>query len=247
VRPSGALGTPPLTANATLRWSIVRTLLDRLRPSRVLEIGCGQGAFGARIAARAEYVGVEQDTESWRVARDRVVPIGGRVLNGTIDVLEDTEPFDLVCAFEVLEHIEDDVGALEGWRSRLGPGGAVLVSVPAWPDRFGPWDAAVGHYRRYTPVQLEDTISTAGYLTPETALYGWPLGYITEPVRNAVARRTRGQTQSTMEARTASSGRSLQSNGVWGRAVMAGATPFILIQKLRPTAGIGLIGLGRVQ
>jgi SAM-dependent methyltransferase len=245
VGPSGVLSAPPLTANATLRWSIVRTLLDRLRPSRVLEIGCGQGAFGARIAARAEYVGVEQDTESWRVARDRVEPMGGRVLNGTIDMLDDFEPYDLVCAFEVLEHIEDDVGALERWRSRLGPGGAVLVSVPAWPDRFGPWDAAVGHYRRYTPVQLQETISGAGYLAPETALYGWPLGYVTEPVRNAVARRTR-QGPTSMEARTASSGRSLQSRGVWGRAIMAGATPFTLIQKLRPTAGVGLIGLGRV-
>ncbi len=244
--PFGALGAPPLTANATLRWSIVRALLDRIRPRRVLEIGCGQGAYGARIAARAEYVGVEQDTESWRVAADRVEPVGGRVLNGTVDMLDDTEPYDLVCAFEVLEHIEDDVGALEGWRSRLAPGGAVLVSVPAWPDRFGAWDAAVGHYRRYTPAQLGDTMARAGYRDPELALYGWPLGYVTEPVRNAIARRALTQGSTSMEARTASSGRSLQSRGVLGRAMMAGATPFVLVQKLRPTAGIGLIGLGRV-
>jgi SAM-dependent methyltransferase len=246
VGPSGALAAPPLTANATLRWSIVRALLDRLEPNRVLEIGCGQGAYGARIAARAEYVGIEQDPESWQVARDRVEPIGGRVLNGTIEMLGDIEPYDLVCAFEVLEHIQDDVGALKEWRSRVAPGGAVLVSVPAWPDRFGPWDVAVGHHRRYAPAQLEDTLSSAGYLAPEIALYGWPLGYITEPVRNAIARRTRLAGPTSMQARTARSGRSLQSRGMWGRAIMAGATPFTLIQKLRPASGIGLIGLGRV-
>jgi SAM-dependent methyltransferase len=241
----GALSAPPLTANATMRWSIVRAMLDRIRPARVLEIGCGQGAYGARIAARAEYVGVELDTESWMVARERVEPIGGRVLNGTVDLLDDSERYDLVCAFEVLEHIEDDLGALQAWRSRLAPGGAVIVSVPAWPDRFGPWDAAVGHYRRYTPVQLGDTLSRAGYLDAELALYGWPLGYVTEPVRNALARRRLVQTPDSMEARTAGSGRSLQSSGLLGRAVMAGATPFVLVQKLRPAAGVGLIGLGR--
>jgi SAM-dependent methyltransferase len=246
VGPSGALGAPPLTVSATLRWSVVRNLLDRLAPKKVLEIGCGQGAYGARIAARAEYVGVEQDRESWQVARERVAPIGGRVLNGTIEMFDDMESYDLVCAFEVLEHIEDDVGALEMWRSRLAPGGAVLVSVPAWPDRFGPSDVAVGHYRRYTPVQLEDTLSGAGYLAPEIAFYGWPLGYITEPVRNAIARKTLAQGPTSMEARTASSGRSLQTRGMWGRAIMAGATPFTLVQKLRPTTGVGLVGIGRV-
>jgi SAM-dependent methyltransferase len=216
-----------------------------MQPSRVLEVGCGQGAFGARISVLAKYVGVELDAESATVAKARIEPVGGRVLNGTIEMLEESTLFDLVCAFEVLEHLEDDVAALESWKTRLAPGGAVLVSVPAWPERFGPWDTAVGHYRRYAPDELDEVLSRAGYRDPEHALYGWPLAYITEPVRNTIARRTLTRRPASNEARTASSGRSLQSRGTLGRAIMLGATPFAFMQRLRPARGVGLVGVGR--
>ena len=148
---------PPLSPMATLRWSVVARILAQLAPKRVLEVGCGQGGFGARIAALpgvGHYVGVEPDETSWAVAHERITPLGGEVRLGTSDLLGADEHFDLVCAFEVIEHIEDDRAALASWAAHLVPGGTVLVSVPAGPERFGPMDALVGHYRRYTPAQL---------------------------------------------------------------------------------------------
>ena len=235
---------PPLAANATLRWSVVEPILDRLKPRRVLEIGCGQGAFGARIAAGAEYVGLERDSQSFDVARSRIVPAGGRVLFGDLDALDDPCPFDLVCAFEVLEHIERDIDAIREWTRFAAPDGAILVSVPAWPDRFGAWDTLVGHYRRYTPYQLDETLLGAGLRDVEHTMYGWPLGYVTEPVRNVIARRSLARDPGSMEERTGRSGRSLQGSGVVGRVVMTAASPFVYAQRLRPARGVGIVGLG---
>src|SRR5688500_3683867 len=145
---------PPLTARARLRWAVVGPLLGRLAPTSILELGWGQGGFGARLAGLAGYTGVEPDESSWAVASERVTPLGGTVLHGDHRKVPEDATFDLVCAFEVLEHIADDRTTLAEWVPFARPGGHVLLSVPAGPERFGPSDELVGHYRRYTPAQL---------------------------------------------------------------------------------------------
>ena len=212
---------------------------------RVLEIGCGQGGFGARISRRADYLGVEADSVSFEVARRWIDPAGGRVVHGTLDLVDPHERFDLVCAFEVIEHIEDDLAALTDWVARLTPGGTVIVSAPAWPQRYGAWDDLVGHYRRYTPDQIESVLSNAGCARVEHVLYGWPLGFVTEPARNVIARRRKESAGPHMSDRTAASGRMLQPKRLAGMAIRAGIEPFVALQRMRPSVGVGVIGMGR--
>src|ERR1700761_7864261 len=101
----------PLAPNAWLRFD----LISRMFPAGVtdvLEVGCGQGAIGARLAQRCHYLGVEPDETSFDVARQRVAALcAGEVRRMSSAELGD-ERFDLVCAFEVLEHIEADDAAL---------------------------------------------------------------------------------------------------------------------------------------
>ena len=125
-----------------------------IRPRRtVLEIGCGQGAFGARLALRAEYLGVEPDATSFALAKKRIESAGGLVRNVTSDAIGSDRLFDMVCAFEVLEHLKDDRAAAT--RGAPGaPGGHLMISMPAWQHRFNSWDNLVGHYRRYSPFQV---------------------------------------------------------------------------------------------
>jgi len=235
---------PPLAVNARLRWSVVKPYLDELAPRRILEIGCGQGGFGARLAARAEYLGVEPDATSWEVASSRIEPHGGRVLHGTSDLVASDPTFDLVCAFEVIEHLEDDSASVTDWARRVRPGGALMVSVPAFQERFGSWDRHVGHYRRYSPGDLEATLSKAGLSSVRTTVYGWPLGFLLEQVRNRVADRRVGAEKATMGDRTAQSGRLLQPKELLGVGIEIGCAPFEALQRTHPASGTGAVAVG---
>ncbi|MPY87142.1 MAG: methyltransferase domain-containing protein [Luteitalea sp.] len=237
---------PPLTARANLRWAVVSPILRGLRPGNVLELGCGQGAAGARIAAVARYTAVEPDETSWRVAEARIAPLGGSVLHGDHHTLPDGAAFDLVCAFEVLEHIADDHAALAEWVQLVRRGGHVLLSVPADPERFGPSDELVGHHRRYTPEALRKLLTEVGCVEVVLRRYGWPLDNLLERMRNRIAERRVASAARTAEERSAGSGRFLQPDGVAaGPLVWVCAAPFTWLQRLAPNRGPGLVALAR--
>jgi SAM-dependent methyltransferase/glycosyltransferase involved in cell wall biosynthesis len=237
----------PLTPNASLRYDLVQRMLPA-GVTDVLEVGCGQGAAGARLAQRYRYLGVEPDQQSWEVARHRIAAVGrGEVRNVTVDALGD-ERFDLVCAFEVLEHIEDDAAALKEWASRLRAGGWLMLSVPAYQRRYGPADELVGHFRRYDPDAIVALLESCGFAGTEVRHYGFPLGYALEAGRNLIGRRrlaTAGS-QSVAE-RTAGSGRLLQpASSARAMATRWGTVPFRAMQRAFPGTGPGIVVLARL-
>jgi SAM-dependent methyltransferase len=221
-----------------MRWDRASPLVPRRR-LRVLEIGCGLGAFGSLISSRHEYVGLEPDRDAYEIAVDRLGS-DGRVLNVAF---EDAAPesFDLVCAFEVLEHLEDDVAALRGWRTRIAEGGNVLVSVPAGSHRLGPADEKAGHFRRYDPSDLRAVLSEAGFGNPRIHAYGFPVGFALEWGRNLYASRNPGA--SDMTERTAASGRWLQPPAWAATATWLAAWPCRIAQRPFGSRGTGLVAV----
>ena len=254
---------PPLAANAWLRWDVTRRLVpDGART--VLEVGCGGGGFGARLSVGRDYLGVEPDQQSSATARARVTAAGagGEVRTGTVeDVVDPDRRFDLVCAFEVLEHLEDDRAALADWVSRVRPGGWLLLSTPAFQARYAAWDEVVGHYRRYEPEQLRALLEAQGLVDVEVVVYGAPLGFPLEAARNALGRRRLRRSHvtapapeaapaqpdaDTMKQLTSVSGRLFQPSGaVGGLLAQAGTAPFRLVQRRLPRTGTGLVARGR--
>jgi SAM-dependent methyltransferase len=234
----------PLTPNAWLRYDVI----TRMMPpgvADVLEVGCGQGALGARLSARYRYVGLEPDPQSYAVAEARFARIeGGEVRNASIATLGPQERYDLVCAFEVLEHIEDDQNALIQWTAHLRPGGWLLISVPAHQRRYAAADELVGHFRRYDPEHLAALVAKLGLENVDIREYGGPLGYVLEYGRNAVARRRLGkavEADLSMEQRTGASGRLLQpANPAVSAAARYGTAPFRYLQR-GFTHGTGLV------
>ncbi len=224
-----------------MRWALIAPLLDP-RLESVLEIGVGRGALGYRLAERYRYVGVELDEQAFAVARRRIVR--GTLVLGDLDALGPAR-FGLVVATEVLEHIEDDVGALRRWRERLVPGGSVLLSVPAFPERFGPWDAKAGHFRRYERDGLAATFRAAGFEPVAIRTYGFPLGNLLETARDTVAKRHAGE--GSMEERTAASGRLLQPSRATGWLTAgAGAVGRVLQRPFTGGRhGVGFVALAR--
>src|SRR6478672_4191722 len=109
---------PELTISAWLRFGSIRRGLAVSQPQRVLEIGAGEGGLGAWLAKRFDYVGVEPDQASRAVATGRLQALGRGEMFEAI-AAQDPRRYDAICAFEVLEHIQDDGGVLRSWRERL--------------------------------------------------------------------------------------------------------------------------------
>jgi len=200
---------PELTLGAWLRFDAIHDALKQVRPRTILEIGGGEGALGAWLSQRYDYTGVEPDRESFSKARARLERVGrGRVLQGTLDRVRG-HTFDLVCAFEVLEHIEDDARELNDWCEHLATGGFLLLSVPAHSRRFAASDVAVGHVRRYDRESLLGLLRSCGLTVTWLRSWGFPLGLMLETIRNHLAARDPAVPH-TIEARTGRSGRWLQ-------------------------------------
>jgi SAM-dependent methyltransferase len=209
----------------------------------MLEIGAGQGGIGARLARRFRYVGVEPDPISASIARTRIERSGGRFLQGTASDLPRNR-YDVVCAFEVLEHIEDDRAALGEWTTFLKPGGLLVLTVPAYSSRFAAADRNVGHYRRYDPDDLRSKLEGVGLRGIKIRTTGFPLGYALENVRNLLAwiNPERGDTKD----RTLASGRLYQPSAMLGVANAVVTLPFRWAQRpfSRTRLGTGLVAHG---
>jgi len=143
------------------RW-LVELALPQMSGS-VLEIGSGNGDYAAEWAERGvEVTASEADPARLEALRGRFagdprVPV--RELAVPVDIEAD---YATVVAINVLEHIPDDVAALEAFGRLLRPGGRIVLFVPALPVLFSRFDRAIGHQRRYRRRGLVDVLRRAG-------------------------------------------------------------------------------------
>lgn len=79
------------------------------------------------------------------------------------NIFFDDKKFGLVCLFDVLEHVEDDQGALDCVYELVEKGGMVLLTVPAFQWLYGAHDEAHHHFRRYTSGRLRLLAERAGF------------------------------------------------------------------------------------
>ena len=146
------------------RRAVLRRVLRATLPAgglRLVEIGCGGGTLLPAAAEFGEVVGVEASADFLEVARRR----GFNVLRGALpDQLPlDAGAFDGALLLDVLEHIEDDRGALEAVARVLRPGGLLVCTVPAYPWLWSSHDEVLGHRRRYTARSLRRVAQEAGF------------------------------------------------------------------------------------
>lgn len=139
-------------------WS---RMLDPWIGSRILDVGAGLGATARVLGGRRfeRYVALEPDPGMClRMIEDPVgMPADLEIVTGTVRDLPAADRFDTILYIDVLEHIEDDVAELERASEHLAPGGRIVVLAPAHPFLYSPFDAAVGHVRRYTRRSLART------------------------------------------------------------------------------------------
>lgn len=171
------LGWAP-TPRYLLRRDRVLHHLRTLRLGAVLEIGCGIGAMLHESAALGFHcTALETSTEAFHLA-ERALELSPAE---HIDLCQAARVewrgrFQTLIALEVLEHIDDDLGALRAWTDWLVPEGTMLISVPAHTRRWGPADEWAGHVRRYERAELEQKLAACGLKIEALECYGFPLG-----------------------------------------------------------------------
>jgi len=137
---------------------------SRIRPfirGDVLEVGAGIGANTAYLdgGGNRRWVCLEPDAQLVdRMAGNLRQTAGSRryeIVCGTAQNFG-AEDFDTILYIDVLEHIDHDREELESAAMLLRDGGRLIVLAPAHPCLFTPFDAAIGHFRRYNRTMLRN-------------------------------------------------------------------------------------------
>jgi SAM-dependent methyltransferase len=129
--------------------------------ARVLDAGCGSGRNMVDLAHWGTVTGVELSEAAAEAARGRHV---GEVVEGSVlEMPFAPASFDLVVCLDVIEHLQDDRAALRELRRVLAPGGALLVTVPAYQWLWSGHDVVNHHHRRYSRTTLRRAARDAGW------------------------------------------------------------------------------------
>ena len=147
-------------------------IVDVVRPyvgHRILEVGCGIGNLTGAFLGRDLLVSVDVENEFVDIVRRKFGKdnpnFQALTLNIETDSIDElkTFGFDTVVCLNVLEHIQDDLGALEKMHGVLAESGRLLLLVPALPALYGSLDACLDHYRRYGRRELLAKLRQSGF------------------------------------------------------------------------------------
>lgn len=132
------------------------------KQARILEIGCGTGGNLSMLAQHGQVSAIEMDAHAIELAQQNTHTIYD-IRQGHFP---DNNPFgqqqfDLICLFDVLEHIEQDQVTLIAIKSLLAPQGRLLITVPAYQWLWGTHDEFLHHQRRYNKTELQQKITNA--------------------------------------------------------------------------------------
>jgi len=141
--------------------------------ARILEVGSGTGGNLEMLSRFGKVSSVEMDETARAIAAEKT--------GGAFDIrdgicpdnmpFEPDEKFDLICLFDVLEHIENDVGALASLRELLSNDGQVLVTVPAYKWLWSTHDQFLHHKRRYSSRELISKLDETGYRVAKVSYF----------------------------------------------------------------------------
>jgi len=148
--------------NRILRRTIER-FADRSRRLDMLEIGCGIGGVVGELrrVPHLQLTASEIYLQGLRYARARFPDVTFIQLDAT--AMPFRAEFDIVGAFDVLEHIQDDEAVMQGVSRALRPGGLFLITVPQYQWMWSALDDIVRHKRRYGRTELRRKLHRNGF------------------------------------------------------------------------------------
>lgn len=147
--------------NRVIAWAIKRYFPDA---RTMLEIGCGTGIVLANLERdipAVAFTGIDLYPEGLNIAASRVH--NTRLIHADCRTFDFKGEFDVVGAFDVLEHVEDDDGLLRQMHKSVRPGGGVIITVPQHPFLWSKVDVFACHVRRYRAKDLQKMMEACGF------------------------------------------------------------------------------------
>lgn len=139
------------------------------RPDRhILDIGGACSLITKELERFGAVECLEADAATVELARER---LGINIRQGSFPDDLPEGRFDVITMLDVLEHIEDDQGALSAARQLLSPGGLLLITVPALRWLWSSHDLALHHYRRYVRSELVSLLKETGFRILRVSYY----------------------------------------------------------------------------
>jgi SAM-dependent methyltransferase len=147
------------------RRRIFLQLLSRHLPLRetalILDVGCGTGTVLGYLSPYGRGVGVDVEQSALEYAQRRGVSRVVQAAGTSLAFSDDT--FDLICALDILEHVDDDASALRECHRTCKPGGLMLLTVPAYRFLWGRQDEISRHRRRYVASDVRQRVTNSGF------------------------------------------------------------------------------------
>ncbi len=159
----------------TARLEILKSHIQKLYPDRtdlnILNIGVATGATSIMLESFGKVKSIEYDEVCFNFVKEKL-PID--IEQGSILELRfDANTYDLVCAFDVIEHVEDDQLAVNEMKRVCKPDGFVFVTVPAFMSLWGQHDVVNHHFRRYKTLELSKLFGNNGKIQYLTYFNSW--------------------------------------------------------------------------
>jgi SAM-dependent methyltransferase len=140
--------------------SYVQSVKNKKKQFTILNIGCGTGGTIDMLESFGYTDNVDTSNEAIKYMKQRGYKNVTKVSN--INLPFNANTYDMVGAFDVLEHIDDQVGALKEWKRVIKKDGAIVITVPAYQWLWSKHDISLHHKRRYTIKLLTDAAKHAG-------------------------------------------------------------------------------------
>lgn len=154
------------------RLKIIETYLRQATKDKqkikILNVGCGTGGTLPLLEKYGTVDNVDVSDEALKFMKKLGYSRLTKV-DGTTMPFKDNS-YDIVVAFDVLEHIKDDAAALREWRRVLKPGGEIVMTVPAFQWLWSGHDVSLYHFRRYTTGRVR-RLAQAAKLHPRRTSY----------------------------------------------------------------------------
>ena len=176
------------------RLKILESIFEKfLRPPffkkrlSILDVGCGTGSYFGILSGYGDLFGTESDNSVIEDLEKRKVP--AEIFKAELPHMDLGRKFDVITAFEILEHLENEHSVFKNIFDHLERGGMFIGTVPAYRWLWSKHDELAHHKRRYTKEMIAQRLQETGFTTIKISYYNtllFPIGAVVRILKKTI-------------------------------------------------------------